>query len=115
MSGIAADRRQELIGFKHDELQRFIVALDERAYRARQLYDAIYRRRITSFDAMTDLPKTLRRILQDHAVVTHTRIESEFLSSDGTRRLLLKLADESEIESVFMPEERRDTICISSQ
>ena len=64
---------------------------------------------------MTDLPKTLRRILRDHAVVTRTRIESEFLSSDGTRRFLLKLADESEVEAVFMPEERRDTICISSQ
>jgi 23S rRNA (adenine2503-C2)-methyltransferase len=64
---------------------------------------------------MTDLPKTLRRILQDHATVTRTRVDNEFLSSDGTRRFLLKLADESEVESVFMPEERRDTICISSQ
>jgi 23S rRNA (adenine2503-C2)-methyltransferase len=57
----------------------------------------------------------LRRILQDHAIVTRTLIESEFSSADGTRRFLLKLADESEVESVFMPEARRDTICISSQ
>ena len=107
--------KEVLLGLTQDELREFMIALEEKPYRARQLYDAIYRRRITSFDAMTDLPKTLRKILQDHAVVTHTRIESEFLSSDGTRRFLLKLADESEVESVFMPEERRDTICISSQ
>src|SRR5437867_10692279 len=115
MTSITAQERTELLGLSQDELCEFMIALGEKPYRARQLYDAIYRRRITSFDTMTDLPKTLRRILQDHAVVTHTRIESAFLSSDGTRRLLLKLADESEIESVFMPEERRDTICISSQ
>jgi 23S rRNA (adenine2503-C2)-methyltransferase len=107
--------RTELLGLTQDEVREFMAALDEKPYRALQVYDAIYRRRITSFDAMTELPKTLRRILQDHANVTRTRIESEFLSSDGTRRFLLKLADESEVESVFMPEERRDTICISSQ
>jgi 23S rRNA (adenine2503-C2)-methyltransferase len=115
MTGVTAQERTELLGLTQDELREFMIALGEKPYRARQLYDALYRRRITSFGAMTDLPKTLRRILQDHAVVTHTRIESEFLSSDGTRRFLLRLADESEVESVFMPEERRDTICISSQ
>jgi 23S rRNA (adenine2503-C2)-methyltransferase len=107
--------RTELLGLTQDELREFMVALDEKPYRALQLYDAIYRRRIADFDAMTDLPKTLRRILEGHAIVTRTRVDNEFLSSDGTRRFLLKLADESEVESVFMPEERRDTICISSQ
>src|SRR6267378_650672 len=111
MSAVKPEERIELLGLTQDELREFLVALGEKPYRARQLHDAIYRRRITSFDTMTDLPKTLRRILQDHAIVTRTRTESEFLSSDGTRRFLLKLADESEVESVFMPEERRDTIC----
>src|SRR5437016_5065814 len=115
MTGLTAQERTELLGLAQDEVSAFMVRLGEKPYRARQLYDAIYRRRITSFDAMTDLPKTLRRILEDHAVVTRTLIESEFLSSDGTRRFLLKLFDEAEVESVFMPEERRDTICISSQ
>ncbi len=115
MTSVPAEKNTELLGLTQDEVREFMAASGEKPYRARQLYDAIYRRRITSFDAMTDLPKTLRRLLRDHAIVTHTRIESEFLSSDGTRRFLLKLADESEVESVFMPEERRDTICISSQ
>jgi 23S rRNA (adenine2503-C2)-methyltransferase len=64
---------------------------------------------------MTDLPKTLRRKLEEHAVVTRTKVESVFTSSDGTRRFLLKLGDGLEVESVFMPEARRDTICVSSQ
>jgi 23S rRNA (adenine2503-C2)-methyltransferase len=108
-------QKTELIGLAQDELSEFMVALGEKPYRARQLYDAMARRRMTSFDAMTDLPKTLRRILEEHAVVTNTQVENVFLSSDGTRRFLLKLDDQSEVESVFMPEEHRDTICISSQ
>lgn len=97
------------------ELREFMAGLGEKPFRARQLYDAVYRRRMTDFESMTDLPKTLRRILEERAVVTRTRIDNLFLSSDGTRRFLLKLADGREVESVFMPEERRDTICISSQ
>src|SRR5215216_4459020 len=115
MINITPRTKVELLGLTSDELRDFMIQLGEKPYRSRQLYDAIYRRRMTSFDQMTDLPKTLRRILDERAVVTNTRVESVFLSSDGTRRFLLKLADGREVESVFMPEERRDTICISSQ
>jgi 23S rRNA (adenine2503-C2)-methyltransferase len=115
MNSVAADQRTELLGLTQTELRDYFVALGEKPYRARQLYDAINRRRITVFDSLTDLPKTLRRILEDKTVVTQTRIQSVFTSSDGTRRLLLRLGDESEVESVFMPEAHRDTICISSQ
>jgi 23S rRNA (adenine2503-C2)-methyltransferase len=109
------EMRRELLGLTQDELREFMGELGEKPYRARQLFQAIHRRRIASFDRITDLPKTLRRILDQHAVVTFTGIENVFLSSDGTRRFLLKLSDGSEVESVFMPEQRRDTICISSQ
>jgi 23S rRNA (adenine2503-C2)-methyltransferase len=115
MINIATDRRVELIGLDAAEMREFMSGLGEKPFRARQLYDAVYRRRITDFEAMTDLPKTLRRILEEHAVVTRTRIHDLFLSSDGTRRYLLKLADGREVEAVFMPDERRDTVCISSQ
>jgi 23S rRNA (adenine2503-C2)-methyltransferase len=114
MTDVAAEKT-ELLGLTLDETSNFMLSLGEKPYRARQLYDAIARRRITSFDSMTELPKTLRRILEGNAVVSRTQIQSVFLSSDGTRRFLLTLNDGSEVESVFMPEERRDTICISSQ
>jgi 23S rRNA (adenine2503-C2)-methyltransferase len=114
MNGEAPDRT-ELLGLTQDELRERFVELGEKPYRARQLYDAIYRRRITNFESITDLPKTLRRILEECTAIIRSRIESVFVSSDGTRRLLLKLGDGSEVESVFMPEAHRDTICISSQ
>jgi 23S rRNA (adenine2503-C2)-methyltransferase len=104
-----------LLGLSKDELREFMASLGELPYRARQLFSAMQRRRMTTFDPMTDLPKTLRHILDEHAVVTRTTIDSVFTSSDGTRRFLLKLGDGREVESVFMPQGRRDTICISSQ
>jgi 23S rRNA (adenine2503-C2)-methyltransferase len=107
--------KKELLGLRQQELLEFVESLGEKPYRARQLFQAINRRRILSFDRITDLPKTLRRILEERAVVTRTQIEQVFVSSDGTQRFLLKLGDGAEVESVFMPEQRRDTICISSQ
>jgi 23S rRNA (adenine2503-C2)-methyltransferase len=115
MKVISPDKKIELIGLTPDELRALFESLGEKPYRARQTYAAMHRRRITDFDRMTELPKTLRRLLEEHAVVTHTKVESVFLSSDGTRRFLMKLEDGREVESVFMPEQRRDTICISSQ
>src|SRR5437588_4885665 len=105
----------ELVGFTQDELREFMVGLGEKPYRARQVYDSIFRRRLTSFKDMTDLPKTLRQILEANSSVTRTEIRNVFVSSDGTERFLLTLGDGSEVESVFMPEAHRDTICISSQ
>jgi len=104
-----------LLGLTKQELTAFMSKLGELPYRARQLFASMHHRRITSFDAMTDLPKTLRQILDEHAVVTRTSVESVFTSSDGTRRFLLKLGDGREVEAVFMPQEHRATICISSQ
>jgi 23S rRNA (adenine2503-C2)-methyltransferase len=115
MQAVEAGKRVELIRLTQDELREFVVSLGEKPYRARQLYDAIYRRRITNFEAMTDLPARFRRLLAERAVVFHTQIVDIFSSSDGTLRFLLSLSDGREVEAVFIPEERRDTICISSQ
>jgi 23S rRNA (adenine2503-C2)-methyltransferase len=108
-------KKAELIGSTLDELREIVIFLGEKPYRARQLFDAIYRRRIASLDSITDLPKSFRESLSMRAEVTSTRIENVFLSLDGTRRFLLRLGDDREVEAVFMPQERRDTICISSQ
>ena len=112
---VLSNSKVELLGMNEAELSALVVSLDEKPFRARQLYDAIYRRRLTRFDLMTELPKRLREQLAECAVVTRTVVKSIFTSSDGTRRFLLGLGDGREVEAVFMPEERRDTICISSQ
>jgi 23S rRNA (adenine2503-C2)-methyltransferase len=97
------------------ELSEFVETLGEPAYRARQIFAAIHYRRLRSFAEMSDLPKELRAKLAEQAVVSSLSLESRYLSTDGTRRYLFKTYDNLPVETVFIPEERRDTICFSSQ
>jgi 23S rRNA (adenine2503-C2)-methyltransferase len=107
--------RSALVGKTREELAATVAELGERPFRARQLYDAVYRRRALDLAALTDLPKMLRERLGERFDVAAASIHRVFSSSDGTRRYLLELGDEQQVESVFIPEPRRDTICISSQ
>jgi 23S rRNA (adenine2503-C2)-methyltransferase len=98
------------------ELPDLVAALaPEPAFRARQLYQAVYQQRRTGYEAITALPAALRRRLADELPYGLPRIGAQYDSVDGTRRYLLDLADGRTVEAVFMPEEGRDTICISSQ
>src|SRR5438067_8428796 len=104
-----------LIGLTQAELTDFGAGLGEPPFRARQLFAAIHRRRLLSFAEMTDLPKELRAKLSEQTVISRLALESKYVSSDGTRRYLFKTHDNFPVETVFIPEERRDTICFSSQ
>jgi 23S rRNA (adenine2503-C2)-methyltransferase len=104
-----------LTGLAETELREFVNSTGEPDYRARQIFAALHRRRLRSFDEMTDLPKDLRAALAARATVSTLAVESRYLSEDGTRRYLLKTHDGLPVETVFIPEERRDTICFSSQ
>jgi 23S rRNA (adenine2503-C2)-methyltransferase len=84
-------------------------------FRARQLYDALYRKQVADLSEISTLPQILRSQLLTTSEIGLPRMERRFDSSDGTRRYLLGLADNRTVEAVLMPEERRDTICISSQ
>jgi 23S rRNA (adenine2503-C2)-methyltransferase len=105
----------ELLGKTEDELIEFARRLGEAPFRGKQLYQSIYGRRVLEVSRMTELSKALRDRLAEAARVTRTEIATVFHSTDGTRRYLLRLGDGREAEAVFMPEERRDTICISCQ
>jgi 23S rRNA (adenine2503-C2)-methyltransferase len=87
----------------------------EPAFRARQVYEAVYHRRVTDVAAISNLPKTLRARLDSDLPLGLPQIERRYDSTDGTRRYLLKLADGKTVETVWMPEGDRSTICISSQ
>ncbi|HST52803.1 MAG TPA: 23S rRNA (adenine(2503)-C(2))-methyltransferase RlmN [Pyrinomonadaceae bacterium] len=104
-----------LTGLTRDELERFAESLGGPAYRGRQIFSALQRRRLRSFDEMTDLPKSFRERLAESATASTLAVESRYTASDGTRRYLLKTRDNLPVETVFIPEERRDTICFSSQ
>jgi 23S rRNA (adenine2503-C2)-methyltransferase len=107
--------RPNLFGMNRDALARLVAGLGEPAYRAGQLYAWLYRRRARSLDEMTDLSRTLR----DGLAATHDLRWPELVersrSADGTVKYLFRLDDGATIESVYIPEERRRTICISTQ
>src|SRR5712664_3749423 len=104
-----------LSGLSQTELAEFVAGLGEPAYRARQIFAGLHQRRLRSFDELTDLPKELRAKLSARSTASTLALESRYLSADGTRRYLFKTLDNFPVETVFIPEERRDTICFSSQ
>jgi 23S rRNA (adenine2503-C2)-methyltransferase len=108
-------QKVELIGLSQPELGEFVAGLGEPAYRGRQIFAALQHRRLRSFEEMTDLPKELRARLTEIANASTLKVESRYISSDGTRRYLMKTHDGLPVETVFIPEEHRDTICFSSQ
>jgi len=103
-----------LLGMDAEEL-RAVLPAEEPAFRARQLYDALYRRRVSSFAEITEFPARLRERLAAECPIGLPERASRFESRDGTRRYLLRLGDGKTVEAVFMPEEARDTLCISTQ
>ena len=104
-----------LIGLTQTELTELVGSFGEPAYRARQIFSGMQARRLMSFAEMTDLPKELRGKLSDETVIPTLTLESRYVSTDGTRRYLFKTRDKYPVETVFIPEEHRDTICFSSQ
>lgn len=85
-------------------------------FRAKQIYEALYRQNVLSLDEATVLPAALRAELRERIELGRPAIDSRFDSSDGTARYLLKLPlDGLTVETVLMPEETRSTICISTQ
>ncbi len=106
---------EHLLGKSEAELIEFAATLGEKPYRGKQLYLSIYARRILDVEQITELSKPLREKISAQSKFTETTIANVFYSTDGTRRYLLKLGDGKEVEAVFIPEENRNTICISCQ
>ena len=94
-----------LFGLDLQELAAIVQVAGEPSYRARQIFDALYARRVESADQISTLPKEFRRTLQERGLtVGLPRIERKFVSRDGTIRYLMALADDQSVETVWMPE-----------
>ncbi len=104
-----------LTGFSSDELAGFVETIGEPKYRAKQIFKGLHARRVLSFDELTDLPKAFRAKLNETSMASTLKVESRYVSTDGTRRFLMKTHDNFPVETVFIPTENRDTICFSSQ
>ncbi len=103
------------MGASLEEIAAILDGMNEPAYRSRQIFAGIYARRLRSWDQFTDLAKSLREKLKTAYVMDYSPIERTFQSADGTRRYLFEVAPSMRIESVSIPEEARDTVCISTQ
>ncbi len=105
---------QSIVGMELTDIQQALGST-EPTFRARQIYEAVYRRRVTDVSAISNLPKALREKLGSDLPLGLPEIERRYDSTDGTRRYLLRLGDGKTVETVWMPEGDRSTICISSQ
>jgi len=113
------DGRVDLIGLSVAEIRDVLIAagLEEKQgkLRSKQLFHWMYHRGIDDFAIMTDMSKTLRPWLAERFVIGRPEIVEAHLSEDGTRKWLLRSADSQDYEMVFIPDEDRGTLCISSQ
>jgi 23S rRNA (adenine2503-C2)-methyltransferase len=104
-----------LIGLTGETLTQWVEVLGQRPFRARQLMHWIYRRHVRDFGAMTDLSHELRRLLASLATLDVPAVLAAQESADGTRKWLLDVGAGQAVETVYIPEPNRGTLCISSQ
>lgn len=108
--------KTNLIGLTQAECEAFAESIGEKKYRGRQLYKWIYEKHAASFDEMTDVPQALRDTLQQTAELGYLVVEeTDATSTSGSVKYLFRLPDGLHIESVYIPEATRKTLCISSQ
>ncbi|MBT7812987.1 MAG: bifunctional tRNA (adenosine(37)-C2)-methyltransferase TrmG/ribosomal RNA large subunit methyltransferase RlmN, partial [Proteobacteria bacterium] len=108
-------QKLNLLGLDRNALQVYFLSIGEKAFHARQAMKWIYQRGVSDFSQMTDLRLELRNLLSQQAVIDMPKIANSQMSDDGTRKWLVKLIDGNCVETVFIPEEGRGTLCISSQ
>jgi 23S rRNA (adenine2503-C2)-methyltransferase len=107
--------RRTLIGLSLPELQDLLQGYQIPNFRAKQVWHWMYHRGVQSFDEMNNIPKDLKAQLNDNFSIGRPEIVNEQTSVDGTIKWLMKMQDGQMVETVFIPEDTRGTLCISSQ
>ncbi len=107
--------KTNLLGLNRRDLQLFMANLGEKPFRTQQLLQWIYQRGINDFDAMTDISKATRTTLAELCCISTPEVVLTQPSKDGTHKWLIKLDSGNCVEMVFIPEDDRGTLCISSQ
>lgn len=104
-----------LVGLDRAALTEWLGGLGERSFRAQQILPWIHQRGVSQFSSMTNISRGLAAELAQRAHVSAPVVNSEYLSPDGTRKWVLGLEDGNAVETVFIPDTDRNTLCISSQ
>ncbi|WP_412480725.1 23S rRNA (adenine(2503)-C(2))-methyltransferase RlmN [Azonexus sp. IMCC34839] len=104
-----------LLDFDAEGLTAWFAEQGEKPFRARQVLRWMHRSGVADFDAMTDIAKSLREKLKARAVVVPPAVVSDKLSDDGTRKFLIDVGNGNAVETVFIPEDDRGTLCVSTQ
>ena len=107
--------RKNLLDCTVPELEALAQEFGGPAYRGRQLASWIFQRNVFDLDLMSDLPKSFRSRLRDETGIDAPRVDQVVTSSDGSRKLILKLSDGDRVHAVLMPDEDRLTLCLSTQ
>lgn len=107
--------KTNLLGLNKDSLQVYFSEIGENTFRANQLTKWIYQHGVTDISNMTNFSIALRNQLSNIAQINYPKIVSEQISQDGTRKWLLAVDPKNNIETVFIPEKDRGTLCVSSQ
>lgn len=104
-----------LLGLDREGLEAFFVAMGDKKFRATQVMKWIHQLGVTDFQQMNNLSKELRNKLSEISCIQNLQVTKDLISKDGTRKWLLQLPDGNHIEAVFIPENDRGTLCVSSQ
>ena len=107
--------KTNLLGLNRQDMEAFFANLGEKAFRASQVIKWVHQLGVSDFDEMTNISKALREQLKEKACIKPLDVIEDQLSSDGTRKWAMGLPDNNRIEAVFIPEDDRGTLCISSQ
>lgn len=112
---VATPTRQDIRKLSLEELQDFFVKNGEKSFRAKQVYEWLWKKSATAFEQMSNLSVSLRKLLEDHFSINAIHISQSQKSQDGTIKVGFRLFDGNLVEGVLIPTEDRMTACISSQ
>lgn len=108
-------KKQDIRKLSLEEIQDFFVSIGDKAFRAKQVYEWLWKKSAKDFDQMTNISLQTRELLKEHFAINHIQVDQMQRSSDGTIKNAVKLHDGMIVESVLIPTETRITACISSQ
>ena len=107
--------KESIYNSSFEELKSFFIDLNEKAFRAEQLWNWLYVKGVNELELINNISTTVIKKVASKYHISHLNVNKRVISKDGTRKWLLKLEDGKEIETVYIPDSNRGTICVSSQ